>query len=139
MARLNRSIRGVALTELALVLPLLLLLTFGVLEYGWLFTKAAELGNAARHGARVGVRPGANSAQVKADIASFMQLAGLNSAQYQVLLTPSEVAGLAPGQTFTVRITVPYSQVELIGFPLVPTPANLRAQVVMAKEGPPGD
>ena len=139
MARMKSRERGVALIELALVLPLLLLLTFGVIEYGWVFTNTAELTNAARNAARLGVRPNVTSAQVTASIDDLLGLTGLAEAPYEVTLTPAEVADLLPGQTFTVRITVPYSEVELIGFPLIPTPTNLRAQVTMAKEGPPGD
>ena len=145
MARLNTNParrsrprqRGIVLIELALVLPLLLLITFGVIEFGWIFTNTAELTNAARHGARLGVRPAATSAQVLADIDTFMTAAGLGGSGYEATLTPGEVAGLEPGQTFTVLVTVPYSNVELTGFPLIPTPTTLRAQVTMAKEGPP--
>jgi Flp pilus assembly protein TadG len=130
--------RGIALIELAIVLPLLMLITFGVMEYGWMFTTTAEVTNAARHGARLGVRPDADSAQVTADIDTFMDAAGLGDSGYEVTLTPAEVADLLPGETFTVLITVPYENVELTGFPL-PTPESLKAQVTMAKEGPPED
>jgi Flp pilus assembly protein TadG len=145
MARLNTNLQrrsrprpaGIALIELAILLPLLLIITFGVIEFGWMFTKTAEITNAARHGARVGVRPGATSASVQADITTFMNAAGLGTSGYSVALSPADVAGLAPGQTFTVTVTVPYANVNLTGFPLIPTPANLQAKVTMAKEGPP--
>lgn len=129
--------RGIALMELALILPLVLLLTFGVIEYGWAFTKSAELTNAARHGARVGIRPDATSGQVTADIAAFLGTAGLGDSGYSVTLSPPDVSALDPGETFTVNVSVPYAGISLTGFPLLPVPASLRASVAMAKEGPP--
>ncbi len=35
----NNQRRGVVLIEAALVFPILLLLTFGLMEYGWLFLR----------------------------------------------------------------------------------------------------
>ena len=42
-------------------MPLLLILVFGVLEYGWMFIKAREVANAARRGARAAVVPAVTS------------------------------------------------------------------------------
>jgi hypothetical protein len=46
--------RGAALVEAAIITPLLLLLIFGVIEFGFLFKDALTLANATRSGARVG-------------------------------------------------------------------------------------
>lgn len=53
--RRKRSERGAALVEMALVLPLFLLLVFGIMEAGWLFAQLTETRNAAREGARLAV------------------------------------------------------------------------------------
>jgi len=44
---------GTVTVELAMVLPLLLLLLFGIIEFGWLAQDRAELGQVAREGARI--------------------------------------------------------------------------------------
>lgn len=44
--------RGASLVEFALVMPLLLLLLFGVIEFAWLFTQNLDV----RHGAREAAR-----------------------------------------------------------------------------------
>jgi hypothetical protein len=44
--------RGAALVEFAITLPLLLLLLFGIVEFGWLFSQNLDV----RHGAREGAR-----------------------------------------------------------------------------------
>lgn len=50
----NRE-KGASVVEFALVLPLLLLLVFGIMEMGWLFAQQVEVRNAAREGARMAV------------------------------------------------------------------------------------
>ena len=133
----NRRTRGVILIEMALILPLLLLITFAVLEYGWMFTKMGQVTNAARQGARIGVRPDATSADVNTAIDTFMSAAGFTTSQYTKSMSPSDPTTVPVTNTFTVTVTVTYSNITLTGFPLVPTPAQLQAVVKMAKEGPP--
>ena len=43
---------GQAVVEFALVLPLLLLLIFGAMDFGWLFFNKIQVNNASREGAR---------------------------------------------------------------------------------------
>jgi len=43
------------MVEMAVVLPLLMLLVFGIMEAGWLFAQLTETRNAAREGARLAV------------------------------------------------------------------------------------
>lgn len=55
MRRLNRiqHERGASLVEFAIVLPLLLLLLFGIIEFGWLFAMNLDVKHGAREGARL--------------------------------------------------------------------------------------
>ena len=55
---------GAALVEMAIVIPVLLLLTLGLIEYGWVFYKVSQLNQAARHGVRTAVRPDATTDNV---------------------------------------------------------------------------
>jgi len=48
--------RGVAAMEFALVAPVLLLIVFATIEYGWYLTNWAVLTNAVAEGARAGVK-----------------------------------------------------------------------------------
>lgn len=50
-----RSEQGASAVEFALVLPLLLALTFGIIEFGFLLFDKAVITNASREGARAGV------------------------------------------------------------------------------------
>ena len=44
--------KGSALVETAIILPILLVIVFGILEFGWMMYKTNTLNNAAREGAR---------------------------------------------------------------------------------------
>ena len=49
--------RGQAVIELALCLPLLLLVVLGIFDFGFMFQRYEVVTNAAREGARVGILP----------------------------------------------------------------------------------
>ncbi len=134
--RRRRRADGVVTVEAALIVPILLLLTFGMIEYGWLFLKSQEITNAARRGVRVAIRADATTGEVTTAIGDALSVAGLGGSGYQVTITPSDVAGAATGDVIAVQITLPYDGVALMGTSLVPTPANIQASVSMAKEGP---
>ena len=53
---LKRHDRGAAAVEFALVVPLLLLLLFAVMEYGWVLTQQIVLTNAVSSGARAALK-----------------------------------------------------------------------------------
>ena len=54
MKRLKSCEKGVAAVEFALILPVLMLIVFGILNYGILLYDQAVITNAAREGARWG-------------------------------------------------------------------------------------
>jgi Flp pilus assembly protein TadG len=55
-----RNNRGQAMLEFALVLPILLLLVFGIIDFGIIFFDNLVITQAAREGARVGVVGGSD-------------------------------------------------------------------------------
>jgi Flp pilus assembly protein TadG len=136
LSKMKGKRRGVALVEGAVVLLLMCLLTFGVVEYGWMLLKSQDISNAARAGARAGVRYGATASTVTTAVTNAMTSAGLQTSGYTVTLTPSDPTTLSPGQSLTVQVIVPYSNIAAINIALIPTPTNLRSTVVMAREGP---
>lgn len=54
MSRLLRSRRGASHIEFALVAPVLIVITFAIVEYGWMFYQRAFVLDAARRGCRAG-------------------------------------------------------------------------------------
>jgi Flp pilus assembly protein TadG len=130
---------GTATVEMAIVFPLLLLVTLGCLRYGWLFLKAEQITNAARMGARIGVLPDSTVDTVNAEISNLMIAANINPADCTVTITPLDIGALEVGEPLTVRVSVPGSVVDIIPVPLLteldPESWSLSAEVTMAKEG----
>jgi Flp pilus assembly protein TadG len=79
----DRRLSGMAMVEMVFVLPVLLLLLFGIVEFGVLFGQWQTLTNAAREGAREAVvfRVGCVAANVEADVqtrvANYAAAAGI--------------------------------------------------------------
>jgi len=130
----KRRSRGTAIVEAAVVLPLLLLLTLGAMEYGWLFLKAQQVTNAARHGARVRIRPAADDQEAYDAIDALMTAVGIPSSVYTTTITTAAPVDERP--TVTVRIVANTSGLLLIDAPeLLPTPSTIKAEITMALEG----
>ncbi len=88
--------------EFALIAPLLILLVFGTVEFGWFFFTKANVANAAREGAR----EMAISGDAAAAIAKAVNAAGTTSVDpASVGVSPSSCS---PGDDVTVTITVSY-------------------------------
>lgn len=128
--------RGTAVVEAALVFPVLLLLTMGAIEYGWLFLKAQQITNASRQAARLAIRPDSTNADVLANIDFLMTGAGMGDSGYSVNLTPADISLPGVGEIIEVEITAPCANLVLIDAGFLPVPANIGATVVMTKEGP---
>ena len=129
--------RGIEVIEAALVLPLVLLLLFGVLEFGWMFLLLQQVTHGARHGARIAATDGATTASVQAAVESMMAARGMGGLAQVEILPAGEVADLDLGTVLTVTVKVPYANVGL-RIPLLSAfaPTYLKASVSMAKEGP---
>src|SRR5215203_5979003 len=100
-----RNQRGAALLETAITIPLILLVSVSIFEFGRAYQTWQVLTNAAREGARVAVLPESSDAQVKQIVRDYMvggRLVGATSATVSVERT-------VPFGTRTAsRVTVAY-------------------------------
>ena len=71
------SERGAELIEFALVLPLLLLIILGIVDFGFMFQRFEVVTNAAREGARIAVLPGYATADVEARVQNYLTTGGV--------------------------------------------------------------
>ena len=107
--RSERS-RGAAVVEFALVLPLLMMVVFGAIQFGTLFNRQQGLHAAAREGARLAALPSSTQAEITTATTNALDgvaLAGTPT----ITITPnvSQPCDNRPGETVTVEITVPTS------------------------------
>jgi Flp pilus assembly protein TadG len=119
------SERGNAMVEFAFVLPLLLLIFAGIVDFGFLFQRYQVITNAAREGARVGVLPGYDAADVRQRVFDYVQ-EGLNMTAGDAATavgTPGVemvMLGAATGSPFAAtRVTVSFTYNYLIIGPIV--------------------
>lgn len=105
--------RGQSLVEMAVVLPVLLLLVIGMIEFAraWMFQQLIT--NIAREGARLAVIPTSDQAMVQTRIDALLTAASINPASATVNLTICTGPNCT-GQSDIVQIQVPY-QFSLVG------------------------
>lgn len=126
---------GTVAVEAALVFPLLILLTFGAIKYGWLFLKAQQITNATRYGARLAILPDATTDSVKTAIINIMAASNISISPDNITITPGDISSLSVGDSIEVRVIVPAESVDIMDVSLFPSFGNLGASVTMAKEG----
>ena len=146
MARITKykRRRGTAAVEAALMMPLVVLMTFALIKYGWLYVKVQQINNAARHGARVAARADSDDQLVKDEIALLMDKIWPSGpdvdpppAEWPVTIVPGITDGMLTGTIITVTITIDYADtpLDIMSMPLVPVPGSIRGTASMAKEG----
>ena len=108
MRRRDPRRRAAAVVEFAVVLPLLITILFGIIEYGWVFMVRQALQTAAREGARVGTLQTATEAQVLARVTDVMAPTGLTPS-----FTFQDATAVDP--EVRVSLSVQYSDVSLLG------------------------
>ncbi len=100
--------RGVAALEFALCLPMLLLLTFGIIETcDAIFLKQSLL-LAAQEGARVAVVPGANDGNVRQQVRLILQARGVQ--EESITITPGNFTSAPFGSLITVNVVARVEQ-----------------------------
>lgn len=103
-----KSARGAALLEAALTIPLILLVSVSIFEFGRAYQTWQILTNAVREGARVAVLPNGAPADVQARVVSYMVAGQLPSASTAtVSVTPTQISIGATTATAS-RVTVNY-------------------------------
>lgn len=96
--------KGQALVEFAIVLPILLMLVMGIIQFGMMLNSYLAIENASREGARAGI-VGSTDAEIESLIIASSP--SLDPADLTVTLTPSE-ANRSSGDTLTVTVTYNY-------------------------------
>ena len=86
-----RDQRGAAAVEMAIVLPILILLIFGIVEFSIVFNRLQGLQAAAREGARVAALPQSTQSDIRAKVTSA--LSGVLPTTQSPVITVSPASG----------------------------------------------
>lgn len=91
MTRLKKNERGAALLETAIIVPIILLISVGIFEFGRAYQTWQVLTNAAREGARLAVITGSTDAAVRTRVNSYLTNGGLTTlADDKILVNRAE-------------------------------------------------
>lgn len=123
---------GAAVVEFAVIAPLMILLTMGMMEVGRMVMVKQMLVNASREGARMAVLPGASSLAVIAQVQSELQGSSVNGAE--VALSPAAIENLPAGTSIQVSVSVAAENVSWVPNPMFSFDKILQASTTMRRE-----
>jgi Flp pilus assembly protein TadG len=106
--------RGGAVMEMMLVLPVMFMLSFGVVDYGYLLFVKNTVEGAAQAGVRAGISPAATNTSVTTAVGNVMTAAGIST--YTTTITDASgntlnVSGLSAGTMIQVNISCTWGNV----------------------------
>lgn len=121
--------RGSELVEMAVVMPIFLIIIMAIIDFGFLFQRYEVVHNAAREGARLAVVGSPSDAVVQARVQNYLTSSGVTgSATAQVSTTSVTVSGTSVSAK-TVTVLYPSS------FLFLPGSVNLQGVATMRIEG----
>ncbi len=127
MRSLQRAQQGQAMVEMALVLPIFLLLVMGIIEFGVLFGAQLSLENCAREGARYAAIHG-NQADIAESVAAYVGDPAFTT-QHNISVN------FSPDGAVTVRVSSNMQALTLVGSLLFPdNTKTINADVTMKVE-----
>lgn len=101
--------RGAAAVEFALLLPVLMLILFGIIEFGMIMYSREVITNASREGARTGivqatVKP--TTGEIQTVVTNYLTGTGVDPNAVTITIAG---AGLTAPNTLNVTVTYPYN------------------------------
>ena len=139
----ERTRRGAAAVEFAVVVPFFLILVFGMIDFGRAMMISQVIQNASREGARLASTDGATGQMVTDRVNSYLNGAlGLSPGEITTNISveagldnpaPTAVANASPGDQCTVQVLVPYNQIAIFKIDYFSN-AKLRGYASMRRE-----
>jgi Flp pilus assembly protein TadG len=120
--RLMKSELGAARLEAAITLPLILLVSVAIFEFGRAYQTWQVLTNAAREGARVAVIYGTTTDQIKTAVKDYADIGGVTVTDAQIAINQAAPVGSWTGSEVT--ISYPFQFIVLNGVVRLVTPGS---------------
>jgi Flp pilus assembly protein TadG len=136
----RRRRSGSAVLDMALVLPILLSLSFGTVEFGYYLYVKHNLQAAAREGARAAIVPSAVTSDVTTAVQNMMTAAGLGSSGYTTAITDTNgatisVSTASAGTAIKVTVQCSWGTVGVRPLGIISASKPVIGTTVMRKEG----
>jgi Flp pilus assembly protein TadG len=108
MMKRIRSEKGAALIEAAITVPIILLISVGIFEFGRAYQTQQVLTNAAREGARIAVLEGTSDADVRTRVRDYLAHGGLKTLVDADISVERAVALTASSTASKITISYPF-------------------------------
>lgn len=122
---------GQSLVETALILPILLLLLTGIIDFGLFFNGYLVISNASREGARHAAT-GDSDTQIVTAVRNAAS--SLDMDRLDITISPDEYEGRDTGDSVTVTVTYEYSMVTPVVGAFFPETFNIESSTTMRCE-----
>jgi Flp pilus assembly protein TadG len=107
-----RGERGQALLETAMVLPLVLLISVGIFEFGRAYQTWQVLTNASREAARIAILPGTTDSDIRTRVQQYLtngQIPNPSSATVAIDRTKTVSIGLGTAPATEITVNYPFN------------------------------
>jgi Flp pilus assembly protein TadG len=128
--KFTRKKEGQAVVETALVLPIIIIILAGIIDFGLLFNNYMIISNAAREAARR-ASIGSTDLQIRTTVTN--QTSTLQQSKLRTTIYPSESLR-RKGEEVSVTIDYDYKLITPIISAIIPNPVHLKRNVVMRIE-----
>jgi hypothetical protein len=122
--------KGQAIVETALILPIIILILMGIIDFGLMFNRYLVINNAAREGAR-NAAVGVSDYEVKNLVSSMTST--LDSSKVYTIIYPAE-ALRKKGEEVAVTIEYDNKLITPVISAIIPNPLRLKVKTVMRVE-----
>ena len=126
-----RPRKGTAAVETAILLPLLVLITFSSLELSNMVFQKQSLSIASYEGAKIATSPGTTDSQARARVQEILTARGLTNTS--ISITPAITTLTPRGTMVTVAVTSDDSAAGVISVRMF-TPRTLRSDTAMVRQ-----
>ncbi len=126
--------RGAAAAELALVLPVFILIVVGMFELSRALMLKHAVTAAAQDACRVAILDGSTSTSVRSKATASLSTSGIGPTSIAVTTNPTAPSSGGYDTPVSVTVSVPYSAISSFAPWFLPANANLTATVTMRRE-----
>jgi Flp pilus assembly protein TadG len=129
-----QSEKGAALIEAAITVPIILLISVGIFEFGRAYQTWQVLTNASREGARLAVIEGSTDAEVRKRVTDFLTAGGLKTLTDDKIAVKRDVTLTATSTGSRIEISYPFEFMVLnpVVRLVAPTDTKTGAPITMA-------
>ncbi|PKM44519.1 MAG: pilus assembly protein TadG [Firmicutes bacterium HGW-Firmicutes-8] len=130
----RKTEQGQAIVEMALVLPILLMLIFGIVEFGRILNTYMIVTDLSREGARKGA-VGGTDGEIGATVRNNAAAADLEQDDVSVNIVPAAASKRSRGTSVEVQVSYPVDIIAPVIGTIIGDPYVVTSQTTMRVEG----